>query len=313
VIGSTGDALAGVSACLAAAFLWAVAVTLFRRPVERYGARTVNLAKCLLATLLQGLTVWAAGQGSALLTASAGSLALVAASGVVGLTLGDTALFAAVRRIGVHRTLLLQTLSPVFAALIAFLWRGERITAGQAGGALLILAGVALVVAPRRPLGTPGTATLGEGARAAATAAVPGLAFALLAALGQGGGVVLAKSGMEEIGFLPASFLRLAAAALGLLLIGIFSEDLKRLGPFLRDRDMLARALPATLLGTYLALFLMMAGVALAPASVAAVLLATSPVFSLFLEAALERRAPDLRGLAGTLLAVAGVAVLSSG
>ena len=35
--------------------LGAVAVTLFRRPVEFYGARTINLAKCLLATLRQGL------------------------------------------------------------------------------------------------------------------------------------------------------------------------------------------------------------------------------------------------------------------
>lgn len=309
----TDNAFAGVSACLGAAFLWAVAVTLFRRPVGLYGARTINLAKCLLATLLQGLTVWAAGQGKVLLSASAESLALVAASGVIGLTLGDTALFAAVSRIGVHRTLLLQTLSPVFAALIAFLGRGERVSSAQAAGALIILAGVVLVVAPRRPVGTPGTAALGETAGRAGAALVPGLAFAVVAALGQGGGVVLAKSGMDEIGFLPASFLRLAAAALGLLLIGVFGEDLRRLAPLLRDRATLARALPATLLGTYIALFLMMAGVALAPASVAAVLLATSPVFSLFLEAALERRPPGLRGVLGTLCAVGGVAMLSSG
>jgi drug/metabolite transporter (DMT)-like permease len=313
VNGAPGDALSGAAACLGAAFLWAVAVTLFRRPIESYGSRTINLAKCLLATLLQGLTVWAAGQGAVLLTASAGSLTLVAASGVVGLTLGDTALFAAVRRIGVHRTLLLQTLSPVFAALLAFIWRGERLSTSQASGALLILAGVALVVAPGRPPGTPGTATLREAARISAPAAAPGIAFALLAALGQGGGVVLAKSGMDELGFLPASFLRLAAASLGLLLVGASVGGLGRLGPLLRDRSTLGRALPATLLGTYLALFLMMAGVALAPASVAAVLLATSPVFSLVLEAFLERRPPSARGLFGTLLAVAGVAVLSSG
>jgi drug/metabolite transporter (DMT)-like permease len=55
----------------------------------------------------------------------------------------------------------------------------------------------------------------------------------------------------------------------------------------------------------------MMAGVALAPAPVAAVLLGTSPVFSLFLEAVVEKRPVTARGLLGTLLAVAGVGVLS--
>ena len=73
-----------------------------------------------------------------------------------------------------------------------------------------------------------------------------------------------------------------------------------------------ARVLVATFLGAYVALYLMMAGVDLAPASVAAVLLSTGPVFSLVLESVLERRPPSMRGVAGTLLAVSGVAILSA-
>jgi len=72
------------------------------------------------------------------------------------------------------------------------------------------------------------------------------------------------------------------------------------------------RVLVATLLGTYVALFLMMAGVAFAPASIAAVLLSTSPVFSLVLEAAVFGRPPTLRGWVGTAAAVAGVAILAA-
>jgi drug/metabolite transporter (DMT)-like permease len=56
----------------------------------------------------------------------------------------------------------------------------------------------------------------------------------------------------------------------------------------------------------------MMAGVDLAPASIAAVLLSTGPVFSLTIESAIERRLPTVRGVVGTLLAVTGVAVLSA-
>ena len=60
------------------------------------------------------------------------------------------------------------------------------------------------------------------------------------------------------------------------------------------------------------ALILMMIGVSLAPASIAAVLLSTSPIFSLFLEAIVDKRRITGRALAGTLLAVGGVAVLTS-
>ena len=66
--------------------------------------------------VLQGLTLVALGQLDALRGVSTSALLYVAASGLVGLTIGDTALFGAVARLGVPRTLLLQTLSPVFAA-----------------------------------------------------------------------------------------------------------------------------------------------------------------------------------------------------
>ena len=45
------------------------------------------------------------------------ALLALAASGLVGITVGDTALFAAVVRIGVHRSLLLLTLAPVRRSL----------------------------------------------------------------------------------------------------------------------------------------------------------------------------------------------------
>jgi len=292
--------LAGQAACLSAAFLWALSVALFRGAIDLHGARSVNLAKCLLAAVLQGLTVVALGQADSLWTAPTRGLALIAVSGLVGLTLGDTALFAAVARIGVHRTLLLQTLAPVFAALLATAWLAERIAALEASGALTVLAGVALVVAPA-----------GRGASPAPARQTGGIALAVLAAFGQGTGVVLAKQGMSGVPVPAASFLRLGTAAAGLLLLAASAGRLRRLSALVRDRVSMARVVPATLMGTYLALFLMMAGVALAPASVAAVLLATSPVFSLVLESAIERRLPPLRGAAGTLLAVAGVALLA--
>jgi len=315
--------LMGEIVCLLTALFWAVSVTMFRAPIAEHGARTVNLAKCAVGALLQGLTVMTLGLGGEIVAAAPRDLLLLGVSGMVGLSVGDTALFAAVSRLGVHRTLLLQTLAPVFAAIFAALWIDEVPTPRQALGAAIVLAGVALVVAPgraaaahARPNAVEPDGRDGDGGRATGLSgfarrwALAGIAAAVLAALGQGTGLVLAKQGMNELHVVPASFVRLSAGALGLLLLAVAGRRLGRVRALAGSRSTLTRLLPATFLGTYLALFLMMAGVALAPAALAAVLLATAPVFSLFIESSIERRLPSARGLAGTLLAVAGVAVL---
>lgn len=288
----------GETACLTAALMWAVAVVLFRGPIAAWGARTTNLVKCLLATALLALTLPFFGGLSAFSTVPQRDLAFIAVSGLVGLTLGDTMLFVAVGRLGAHRTLVLQTSAPLFAGLLAAA-AGERLSLHELVGAAVILGGVTLVVAT-------GNRT-GNGAR---RAAISGIGFALLGAFGQGAGVVLAKEGLGTIGAMPATLLRLAAGTVGMLLTGVFSNRAHQLRNAFADRPSMRRVVPATFLGTYLALLLMMVGVAMAPATVAAVLLATSPIFSLVIEAVADRKRPTLSAVVGTFIAIVGVAVL---
>ncbi len=293
--------LLGESACLGAALLWAVSVQLFSGPIARHGARTVNLFKCTFATVLLVATVAAAGSWRAYAVTSPRDLGLVALSGLLGLTLGDTALFAAVSRLGPHRALLLQTLAPIFAAALA-LGLGERLSAAQWLGSAVILGGVAIVLAghvDRRQVAAAGIGV--------------GIVFGVLSAFGQGAGVVVAKTGMATLPILPSTLLRLAVGALGLLAVGTATGTLHRAAAAVREPGELGRLSLASFFGTYLAMLLMMTGVAWAPASVAAVLLATPPIFGLGVECAVERRRPSSSGLIGTLVAVAGVAILAAG
>ena len=128
---------------------------------------------------------------------------------------------------------------------------------------------------------------------------------------GQGGGIVLAKAGMGTLPALHASFVRLGTAAAGLILLALLDGTLARASRLSKTPRSLARVVPAAFLGSYVGIFLMMFGVGHAPASVAAVLLSTTPVFSLFLDAARGRERFTLRAAAGTLLAIAGVGVLT--
>jgi drug/metabolite transporter (DMT)-like permease len=293
----------GELACLLAAGMWAVAVAIFRRPIQQFGAPAVNLVKSVIATLLLGLTVLATGQGGALTGAGAGPLGLIAASGLVGLTLGDTALFAAVGRIGPYRTMLLQTLAPVFTALFAVIWLGTIPTGREILGACVILAGVLMVITPARG-SVPQPAVAGMSLKA-------GYLFGVLSALGQGVGIVLAKDGMETIPFVPATFFRLVVAAAGLMILTAASGRFRRVLQAVRDGRSLGRMAGASFLGTYLAMMCMMAGVWLAPPAVSATLLSTTPVFSLFIDANSNRERIAPRKILGTVIAILGVALLA--
>lgn len=291
----------GESACLTAAFFWAVAVVVFREPISVWGARTTNLVKCLVATALLAVTLPFFGGLSAFAAVPARDLILIAVSGVIGLAVGDTALFAAVGRLGAHRTLVLQTSAPIFAGLLAAAV-GERLSSAQLAGGAVVLIGIIIVVGPGSPASDRRT-----------QAAAGGITLALLGAFGQGAGVVLAKEGLATIGAVPATLLRLAIGTAGLLVAGAVTGHNRRLAAALADRPVMRRVVPATLLGTYLALMLMMFGVAHAPATIAAVLLATSPIFSLVIEAVVDRRRPTALAVVGTLIAVVGVAILVGG
>ena len=291
----------GETACLGAAVLWAVSVQIFSAPIERHGARAVNLFKCTFAAVLLALTLLITGGWDDFGGASTSDLMLVALSGLVGLTVGDTALFVAVNRIGAHRSLLLQTTAPIFA--IALAWpMGERLSGGQWLGSLVILAGVVLVL-------TGASSTAGEKASRIGV----GVAVGVLAAFGQGAGVVIAKAGMVSVPVIPATFLRLGVGAVGLVVVALATKSLRQAVRAWSDRETLPRLATASLFGTYLAMLLMMAGVAWAPASVAAVLLATPPIFGLIVESAIARQWPSVRGLIGTVIAVGGVALLVKG
>lgn len=289
----------GEISCLTAALCWAVAVTIFRGPIGNYGALAVNLFKCLVASIALGLTVIFSGQWLALIHAPHHELGWLMLSGIFGLVLGDSALFSAVRRIGGHSTLLLQTLAPVFTVSMA-LAMGERLKLYQWIGGLIIMIGVVMVVDSKNREDRSGGMN------------ISGLIFGLLAAFGQGVGIVLAKMGMVTVPPVPATLFRLLTAGAGMLVVLVVSGGLGKFRCLLGSAPALKRVIPASLIGTYIAMMLMMIGVSLAPASIAAVLLSMPPIFSLLVEFGVDHKAPSRGAIIGTLVSVFGVAILSS-
>lgn len=294
-------ALGGQLAALTSAALWAVASLLFAAAGRTVPPLALNLLKCLVALILLGLTL-VVTQGRAWPTALGleGTLWL-AASGLMGLTAGDTAYLTALNRLGPRRTLLMWALIPPATAVLAVPILAEPLTATMAAGIGLTVGGVCWVVMERTAPGTAGSTgpvdTLGV--------------LAGLAAVGcQAGGNVLTKLGGGAIDALDIAVVRLTFGVAGLVLVLAWRGMLRPALAVLQRPTERRQVLLAAFLGTYLGIWLSMAGLRYALVGVAATLNSTSPLFVLPLSRFVLGERLSLRAVLGAVLAVVGVAVL---
>lgn len=127
---------------LGAAFFYAWSVTCARRSSAHHGPDLANLGRLLVAMSVVGVFVLLSGRHP--FCAGWGWLVL---GGVLGLGIGDIALFHALPRIGVGLTLLLtQCLAAPFALILEHYALGIDPTGPQMLSALVILVGVGIAL-----------------------------------------------------------------------------------------------------------------------------------------------------------------------
>ena len=144
-----------------------------------------------------------------------------------------------------------------------------------------------------------------------------GVLGALLGALGQAGGVVLAQLAMAKtvelpdgVDPLPATLVRMATAAVGLQLVATMQRQPLAMLAVPRHRTALWAALVGMLFGPVLGVWLSMTATHLTPLPRAATLMAMTPLFMMPVAKIAYGARIGWIGLLGTVLAVFGVAVL---
>ncbi len=287
----------GELAALATALFWSFTGLFFAEAARRIGALRVNLLRLPLALVL--LTAVMLLGGPRFETLATRRVVFLAASGLVGLVIGDMALFEALRRIGARISLLVMALAPVFAALAGLLLLHERPGSRALLGIAVTLAGVSWVVGERKA---------GE----AAGARDPrGVALALVGAACQGFGLVLAKIGMAgEVPALTGTWVRMGSATALIWALTALTGRAHRLAVKDAVRSAWPFVLGGAIFGPFLGVWMSLVAARLIDVGVAATLMATTPVLVIPLLMAAERYRPSARALIGTTVTVAGVALL---
>lgn len=222
-------------------------------------------------------------------------------SGVIGLALGDTFLFQSYMLIGARIGALLLSLSTVFGVLEAWLIFGETLRAGQMLGIALTLAGIVWVVTER-----------GNGKDQGTHRVIPGITFGILSALCNATGLVLSKHGMAG-SFSPfqGNVIRMLAALVALILIMIFQRQTGQTFRILRENSSALRLLAlAAVIGPVFGVSCSLLAIQHTEVGVASVLTSLTPVFMLPISYFFFKERLNWQAIAGTILAMVGVAIL---
>jgi drug/metabolite transporter (DMT)-like permease len=291
---------AGQLAALGTASCWAASTLAFDAACQRIGALVVNLLRLAIAFVLLAVACTLLRGRALPLDATAHAWIWLSFSGVVGFAFGDLCLMRSYAFIGPRLSALMMSLAPPMTAAIGWLLLSERLSGRQLLGMALTVFGIAVAIVERPRSDAPPP----RGHRLA------GVLLGAGGALGQAGGLVLSKLGMRSYDPVAATQIRVLAGIAAYAAIFLAVGWWPRLHAALADRTALGYTSVGAFFGPFLGVSLSLFAVQRTLSGVAASLMATTPILVIPAVVLFHGERVGWGGLAGTAVAVGGVALL---
>jgi drug/metabolite transporter (DMT)-like permease len=293
--------LIGQLAALGTAACWSLTAIFFSYSGRIVGSDVVNRSRLAFALLFISVTHLIL-QGSLFpVGAEPYRWGWLALSSILGLVLGDTFLFRAYVLIGPRLSMLMMSSVPIISTALAWLILGEQISGTAMLGIVIAVTGIAWVVSERQP-----GRTVVENKQYRL-----GLSFGLLGAVGQASNLIAAKNGLAgNFPTISATSIRILVALIVLWILAALQGQVGQTVHQLRNRQAFPAIVGGTITGPFLGIWLSLVAVQLIPVGIAATLMALPPVILIPIGYVVYRERVSRRGVMGTLVAFAGVAVI---
>ncbi len=299
----------GELAALGTAMCYSISSIFFTNAGRKYGPLVSNRLRLVAAIILLGVTHWILFGRPIPYNAGAERWFWLGISGIVGLAIGDLFLFQAYITIGPRLGLLFLSLSPALATLLAWLFLGESLSIGAIIGILLTLSGIAWVVLESNH--QYGTAQPANGSEIRKISS-KGVLAGLIAATGQALGVVLAKNGLKgDFPAISGNVIRMSAAFLALWLVAIFQRQaISTIKTANSNKSGLSFILGGAIFGPLIGVSLSLFAIQNTDVGIASTIIALPPIFLLPVGHFVFKEHITWQAIAGTIIAVIGVAML---
>ena len=291
----------GELAALATAVLWTLSALAWTSAGKHIGALTVSFLRLVLAVgmlmaygyLRRGLP-WPSD-------ADPRVWQMLGLSGFLGFFVSDLCLFKAFLIIGPRLSLLVTSLTPPLAAVIAWVWYGRSLGPRAWLAMAITLAGVLWVVLERRD---------GDECPHGAKQLRYGLFLACVATIVQAVGMVLAKDGVADYDPAASALIRILGAMIGYLLLITLLRRWRPMIAASRQRKPMLILLGGAVVGPAVGVSLCMLALQNCQVGVVTTILATIPVMILPFSVYLYGERVSVRAIGGAFVAAVGVALL---
>lgn len=289
----------GELCALLTAVMWTGSSLSFAEATVKVGSVNVNVTRLVLATILLLGTILIFPQAGQVSSSQIRNLAL---SGVVGLVFGDSFLFKSYEYNSARISSLIMSTAPPVAAVLAYLFLNETLSLWGIVGMAVTVGGIALVIGGQRDPSSSRMKPLNIG-----------IFFAFLGAIGQAGGLVLAKLAFDEgaIDGFFATFVRMLSSVIIILPLAIITRRYRNpLKTFSENRKAFSLTFIGVLFGPYFGVTLSLLSIVHTKVAIAATLMATVPIMMLPAVKLVYRERLSWESIVGAFVAVGGVVIL---
>jgi drug/metabolite transporter (DMT)-like permease len=299
----------GEAIALATVLCWTFSVQFFAAASKEIGAIPVNIIRLTVALFLFGGLLWWRDGSPVPLHFPHHAWWYLSLSGIVGFFIGDIFLFKALVELGPRVAMLIQSLAAPTAAVLGWLFLGESYVLHQWLGMTIALLGVATVILERGTAGAPGAKTTVRKISAR------GVCYGAAGMCGQAGGIILSKTGMQiDWGYLDAfAATEIRAIAAFFCFVGFFTVTHKwqNVHRALANTKAVVYTSLGAFFGPFIGVSLSLLALHYLTSGIASTFFALVPICIIPFSIYLHKEHVTIRAIAGAIIAVGGVGLLS--
>ena len=279
---------------LACALVWAFAVVLFRKSGTTVSPLALNLFRVVISSVMFLITlifmkIPLLGQ------APLSDYLTLLASGVIAIAIADTLFHMSLNRVGAGINAIVDSFYSPSVLLFAYFLLGEKVSLVQLLGMMLLVTGLIIATRVKPPEGT------------SRRQLIVGIGLGMAAMGFLGFGIVLAKQVLDGANILWATAVRQFGSLVVLVVVALVRKDRAKIWSVFIPSASWKYSLPGTVLGSYVALILWIAGMKMIPAGKAAILNQSSTIYILLLATVILKEPFGMRKALAAILSISGV------
>lgn len=306
----------GEAAAIITSTLWTGNSILFTAAGKRIGPISVNAIRIAIAVVLLSAT-HIIFFGTVIPDANSDQWLWMGLSGIIGLGIGDFALFSAFVLIGPRKSLLLMSIAPIVSVIFSYLLLEEVLGLWAIIGIAVTLVGIIIVILEREVRGIQ-TNEADRKNESVEKRNMLGISLGVIGAVGQGLGLVFAKYGIfnaadnisNPLDSLSATLMRMLVGAIFVWLVITFWGKLPEIRKGIEDRQGVKLTSAGAFIGPFLGVWFSMVAVSYTQVGIAMTLMSLMPVMVIPVVWVLNKEKTNWRGIAGAVVAVIGVAII---